>query len=132
MGVAPVDRRDTLGTRPRHLLRDRDAVYGRDFRQRAKGIGIDAIATPVRSPRANAIAERVIGTLRRECLEYMIMLDEQHLRLVLSEYVGCYNRDRRHRTLGLPTPEPRPRPTIGRIRSRPVQHGLHYFYERAA
>jgi hypothetical protein len=55
------------GTRPRHLLRDRDAVYGRDFRERAKRIGIDAIATPVRSPRANAIAERVIGTLRREC-----------------------------------------------------------------
>jgi transposase InsO family protein len=55
--------------RPRHLLRDRDAIYGRDFRQRVKRIGIDAIATPVRSQRANAIAERVIGTLSREYLD---------------------------------------------------------------
>jgi putative transposase len=69
-------------THPRHLLRDWDAVYGRDFRLRAKRIGIDAIATPVRSPRANAFAERVIGTLRRECLDHMIVLDQQHLRSV--------------------------------------------------
>jgi transposase InsO family protein len=120
------------GTRPRHLLRDRDAVYGHDFRQRAKRIGIDTIATPVRSPRANAIAERVIGTLRRECLDYMIVLDEQHLRSVLGEYVGYYNEDRPHRTLGLQTPELRPRPTTGWIRSRPVLHGLHHVYKRAA
>src|SRR3954469_25030863 len=55
------------GNKPRHLLQDRDAVYGRDFRQRASRIGIDSIATPVRSPQANAVVERVIGTLRREC-----------------------------------------------------------------
>jgi transposase InsO family protein len=120
------------GHTPRHLLRDRDAVYGRDFRQRAQPIGVDAIATPVRAPRANAIAERVIGTLRRECLDHLIVLDEQHLRSVLSEYVGYYNQDRPHRTLGLQTPEPRPRPTTGRIRSRPVLHGLHNVYERTA
>jgi putative transposase len=118
--------------RPRHLLRDRDAVYGRDFRQRARRIGIDAIATPVRSPRANAIAERVIGTLRRECLDHLIVLDEQHLRSVLAEYVAYYNQDRPHRTLGLQTPEPRPRPTTGPIRSRPVLNGFHHVYERAA
>ena len=58
------------GHKPRHLLRDRDAIYGRDFRARAERVGIDAIATPVRSPRANAVAERVIGTLRRECLDH--------------------------------------------------------------
>ena len=119
-------------TRPRRLLRDRDAVYGHDFRQRAKGIGIDSIATPGRSPRANEIAERVIGNLGRECLDHMIVLDEQHLRSVLSEYVGYYNKDRPHRTLGLQTPEPRPRATTGRIRSRSVLHGLHNVYERAA
>jgi len=73
------------GQKPRHLPRDRDAVYGRDFRQRARRIGIDAIATPVRSPRANAVAERVIGTLRRECLDHMIILDEHHLLSVLHE-----------------------------------------------
>ena len=75
------------GRKPRHLLRDRDAVYGRDFRQRARRIGIDSVATPVASPRANAVAERFIGTLRRECLDHLIVLDEQHLRSVLGEFV---------------------------------------------
>jgi transposase InsO family protein len=122
------------GYRPRHLLRDRDAVYGRDFRQRARRIGLDAIATPVRSPRANAVAERVIGTLRRECLDHLIILDEQHLTSVLAEFVRYHNRDRPHRTLtlGLQTPEPRLRPMNGPIRSRPVLNGLHHVYERAA
>jgi len=64
------------GHKPRHLLHDRDAVYGRDYRQRARRVGIDAITTPVRAPCANAIAERVIGTLRRECLDHMLILDE--------------------------------------------------------
>src|ERR1700704_935836 len=71
------------GRKPRHLLRARGAVYGRDFRRHARRIGIDAIATPVRSPRANAVIERVIGTLRRKCLDLMIILDEHHLLSVL-------------------------------------------------
>jgi transposase InsO family protein len=120
------------GHTPRHLLRDRDAVYGRGFRQRARRIGIDAIATPVASPRANAIAERVIGTLRRECLDHLIILDEQHLWSVLAEFVGCYNLERPHRALRLETPESAPRPVEGLVRSRPVLGGLHHVYERAA
>ena len=120
------------GQQPRHLLRDRDAVYGREFRQRARRIGIDAIATPVRSPRANAIVERVIGTLRRECLDHLIVVNEQDLRSVLAEFVAYYNRERPHRTLGLQTPEHRSRPATGSIRSRPVLNGLHHVYERAA
>jgi transposase InsO family protein len=107
-------------------------VYGRDFRRRAQRIGIDAIATPVRSPRANAIAERVIGTLRRDCLDYLIVLDERHLVSVLTEFVRYYNRNRPHRSLGLQTPETRLRPVTGPIRSRPVLNGLHHVYERAA
>src|SRR5918997_2798422 len=79
------------GKRPTHLLRDRDAVYGRDFQTRAKALGIDTVLTPVRSPRANAIAERVIGSLRRECLDQVIPLSERHLRTVLDEYVDYYN-----------------------------------------
>ena len=118
--------------KPRHLLRDRDVVYGRDFRQRARRIGIDAIATPVHAPTANAIVERVIGTLRRECLDHMIVLEEQHLTWVLAEFVRFYNQERPHRTLDLQTPEPRPRPTAGPIRSRPMLNGLHHVYERAA
>ena len=120
------------GHTPRHLLRDRDAVYGRDFRARAERVGIDAIATPVRSPRANAVAERGIGTLRRECLDHMLVLDEHHLLSVVREFVAYYNSDRPHRTLGLQTPEPRPRPTTGPMWSRPVLNGLHHVYERAA
>ena len=120
------------GHKPRHLLRDRDAVYGRDFRQRAQRIGIDAIATPVRAPRANAVAERVIGTLRRECLDHLIVPDEQHLRSALTEFTHYYNTERPHRTLGLQTPEPRPRPTTGPIRSRSVLRGLHRVYQRVA
>jgi transposase InsO family protein len=61
-------------------------VYGRDFRRRTQRIGIDGIATPIHAPKANAIIERVIGTLRRECLDHLIVLDEQHLRSVLAQY----------------------------------------------
>jgi transposase InsO family protein len=120
------------GHTPRHLLRDRAAVSGRDFRQRAERIGIDAIATPVRSPRANAVIERVIGTLRRECLDHVIVLDERHLASVLAEFVRYYNKDRPHRPLGLQTPRPKLLPATGPIRSRPVLNGLHHVYERAA
>jgi transposase InsO family protein len=107
-------------------------VYGRNFRRRAQRIGIDAIATPVQSPRANAVVERVIGTLRRECLDHVIVVNEQHLRSVLTNFVRYYNQDRPHRTLGLQTPEPRLRPAIGPIRSRSVLNGLHHVYERAS
>src|SRR3982750_4810491 len=96
------------------------------------GFGIVAIATPVRSPRANAVAERVIGTLRQECLDHLIILDEHHLSSVLREFVAYYNGERPHRTLGLQTPEAKLRPVTGPIRSRPVLNGLHYVYERAA
>jgi putative transposase len=86
--------------RPRQdLLRDRDAAYGHDFRERARRIGIDAVATPIHAPKANAIAERVLGTLRRECLHHVIVLDEQHRRSVLAEFVRYYNQERPHRTL---------------------------------
>ena len=120
------------GHTPRHLLHDHDAAYGRDFRQRARRIGIDAIATPIASPRANAIVERFIGTLRRECLDHLIILDERHLRSVLDEFVRYYNLERPHRTLSLETPLLVHRPAEGSVRSRPVLGGLHYVYERAA
>ncbi len=120
------------GRQPRHLLRDRDAVYGRDFRQRAERMGVDAIATPIRAPKANAVTERVIGTLRRECLDHVIVLNEQHLSAVLTEFVRYSNAERPHRTLHMETPEPRDRSAIGLVQSRPVLNGLHHAYERAA
>ncbi|MGH2351685.1 MAG: integrase core domain-containing protein [Chloroflexota bacterium] len=123
------------GRRPRHLIRDRDAVYGGDFRERAKALGIDTVLTPVRAPRANAVAERAIGTLRRDCLDHLIPLDEPHLRTILDEYVHYYNTARPHRTLQLDTPRPtagpRARPPHS-VRSRPILGGLHHVYESVA
>ena len=89
------------GRRPRHLVRDRDAVYGGDFAARARGLGIETVLTPVRAPRANAIAERVVRTLRNDCLDHVIPLDEAHLHAVLTEYVAYYNSERPHRALAL-------------------------------
>jgi transposase InsO family protein len=123
------------GRRPTHVIRDRDAVYGGDSRQRARRLGIQTVLTPVRAPRANAIAERVIGSLRRDCTDHLIPLDERHLRTVLAEYIDCYNRDRPHRTLRLETPQPQARSRAGpllRVRARPVLGGLHHVYEWAA
>ena len=92
------------GTAPRFLLRDRDRSYGQDFALRAAKIAIKAIQTPVQAPKENAVVERVIGTLRRECTDHIIVLNHQHLRSVLREYITYYNDLRPHRSLVLETP----------------------------
>jgi putative transposase len=120
------------GRRPRFLLRDRDAVYGGDLTRRAAALGIEPLLAPVRAPRANAVAERVIGTLRRECLDHLLVLNEQHLRGVLAEFVAYYHRDRPHRTLRLEPPRPASRSPTGPITVRRVLGGLHHVYQRAA
>jgi transposase InsO family protein len=117
---------------PKYLVRDRDASYGGDFGRRAKRLGIRALMTPIRAPRANAIAGPVVGTFRRGCLDHAIVFDERHLWSVLREFVGYYNADRPHRGLGLETPEPAERPEAGPVHSRPVLGGLHHAYERVA
>ena len=117
-------------------MRDRDCPYGGSFNARAARLAIEAIPTPVQAPKANAVAERVIGTLRRECLDHVIIIDEQHLRRVLWEYAAHYNGARPHRTLGLQTPTgPSLRaapPPADRITARPVLGGLHHEYEWVA
>jgi transposase InsO family protein len=120
------------GRTPAYLVRDRDAVYGADFARKAAGLGIRTLLTPVRAPRANAIAERLVGTLRRECLDHVIVVNERHLRAILSDFTRYYNADRPHQALGLDTPRSLDRPPVGSIRSRPVLGGLHHVYERAA
>jgi putative transposase len=126
------------GRRPRYVLRDRDAVYGRAFAAQAAALGIDTLLTPFRAPRANAIAERVIRTLRTECLDHVLVFDERHLQRVLQEYVAYYNTDRPHRSLGLRPPLPgapplrAPSGSPGRVVARPVLGGLHHVYHRAA
>lgn len=120
------------GRTSRYLPRDRDAAYGGDFRERARHLGIETLLSPVRAPRGNAIVERVVGTLRRDCLDHPLVLNERHLRVALRELVRYYNADRPHRSFGLETPRPAARLEVGPVRSRPVLGGLHHVYERAA
>src|SRR5467141_3016177 len=79
-------------------------VYGGDFVARARGLGIETLLTPVRAPRANAIAERIVRTLRYECFDHLIVVNEAHLRAVVGEYAAYYNAERPHRGLHLEPP----------------------------
>jgi transposase InsO family protein len=107
-------------------------VYGRDFVERTRRVGIETVLTPIRAPRANAIAERLVGTLRRECLDHLVIVNEAHLRGVIAEFAAYYNLERPHRALGLQAPIPSVRPTHGLLRSQPILGGLHHVYQRAA
>ena len=124
------------GTKPGHLIRDRDRCYGTDFVEKAARIGIQSVLTPVRAPNANSICERVIGTLRRECLDHMIVLGERHLHRVLREYGDHYNAIRPHRSLALDSPMgwvPEPAPSShALLLRREVLGGLHSEYKWAA
>jgi transposase InsO family protein len=120
------------GRSPRYLLRDRDRVYGADFGAKLKGLGIEQLLTPVRAPRANAVAERMVGPFRRECLDHAVVVNDHHLRALLEEFTDYYNRQRPHRTLHLESPVPSARAPTGAIRSRPVLGGLHHEYEFVA
>ena len=121
------------GKQPKYVIRDRDCCYGGSFNTKAALMGIQALLTPVHAPKANAIAERVIGTLRRECLDHFIIINERHLLTVLREYGPYYDGGRPHRTLGLDTPTGPPAragpPRAGRIIAHPVLGGLHHEYE---
>lgn len=120
------------GRTPRFWLRDRDTSYGGDFVTRAANIGIRTVLPPVRAPQANSIAERVMGTLRRECFDHVIVRNERHLRRLMAEYVRFYNDDRPHQTLGLEPPNGRPPVGSGPIIAMSVLGGLHHVYRRAA
>ena len=99
--------------------------------QRTRRLGIQTLLSPVRAPRANAVAERVIRTLRNECLDHLIIVNEQHLRTVLAEFVRYYNTERTQRSLRLDTPRPAVRLAAGPVHSSPVLGGLHHVYKRA-
>ena len=121
-------------TTPRFLLRDRDAVYGVEFRDRVLSMGIEEVITAPRSPWQNPYVERVIGTLRRECLDHVIILNERHLQRILGSYLDYYHGSRTHLSLGKDTPYGRPvQPAItGKVISLPKVGGLHHRYERLA
>ena len=123
---------------PRYLIHDRDNRYGTNFMKRLQALGIIPVRTPFRSPKANAIAERWVRSVRAECLDHVLIVNARHLRRVLTEYVAYYNRWRPLRALGQSPPcEPEPPPSSAndngkRIVARPVLDGLHHVYERAA
>ncbi len=121
-------------TAPRYLLRDRDASYGAYFRRRVEAMGITQIVTAPRSPWQNAYVERMIGSIRRECLDHIVIFNERHLRCVLSSYVDYYQRTRTHLSLDKDCPDSRPiqPPRIGRVVAIPQVGGLHHRYERLA
>jgi len=118
--------------RPRFLLRDRDGAYGRVFDAAVHTLGIRTLRTTPHSPWQNAYVERVIGSIRRECLNHMIVLSQAGLRAILLEYVEYYNGGRTHQGLEGQTPELRPQKTQGKILSTPVLGGLHHVYRRAS
>ncbi|TFH40335.1 MAG: integrase [Lysobacterales bacterium] len=121
-------------TAPEYLVRDRDGIYGSDFTRRVAAMGIEQIRTARRSPWQNPYVERVIGSIRRECLDHMIVIDERHLRRVLRKYVDYYHRSRTHLGLEKDCPETRPIESVemGDIRAGPVLGGLHHRYSRRA
>jgi putative transposase len=121
-------------TAPRYLLRDRDASYGGAFRYRVKAIGIKEVITAPRSPWQNPYVERIIGSIRRECLDHIIIFNERHLRNVLSSYFQYHHKTRTHLSLDKDCPEPRPIQPLsaGKIIAFPEMGGLHHRYERRA
>jgi putative transposase len=118
----------------RFLIRDRDSKFSADFDEVFRTEGIRVVQTPVRAPKANAYAERVVRTIRAECLDWTLILGRGHLDQTLRTYVDHYNRARPHRALGLvpPLPPEVQPPTIGVIRRRDRLGGLIHEYEREA
>jgi putative transposase len=119
---------------PRYLIRDRDSVYGERFSRQAKTLGIREVMIAPRSPWQNAYAERVIGSIRRECLDHVVVIGGRHLLRILREYVEYYNGSRTDLSLAKDAPTPRTvyEPSAGRVVELPRVGGLHHEYPRRA
>jgi putative transposase len=119
---------------PPYLLRDRDRIYGGSFRQRIRNMGIDEVIIAPKSPWQNPYVERFIGSIRRECLDHVIVLGERHLQRLLQQYLHYYHGWRTHLSLAMDCPVPRPihPPEQGRVIAVPEVGGLHHHYERQA
>jgi transposase InsO family protein len=119
---------------PKYLLRDRDAIYGEEFRKRILAIGIEQVLSAPRSPWQNPFVERLIGTLRRDCLDHVIALNECHFRRVIGRYLSYYHHWRTHLSLSMDAPNPRVAhpPEQGRVVAFAELGGLHHHYERLA
>ena len=122
------------GSEPRYLLRDRDGIYGEAFGEHVKAMGIEEVVTAPRSPWQNPFAERLLGTVRRDCLNHVIVLGEAHLRRTLTRYFRYYHKYRTHLSLEKDAPEPRAvqDASLGRVIEVSEVGGLHHHYERRA
>lgn len=130
----------------RFLIHDRDSIFSREVDETIENLGLKVLRTPVRAPQANAYCERLIGTMRRECLDFMIPLNEKHLRTIMREWIRHYNQDRPHSSLGPGLPIPIAKPALlsrnnrhqipqgWKVVSKSVLGGLHHEYhlEKAA
>ena len=138
--------RAVVGEESRHqyLIHDRDKIFAKHIEHSIRALGIEVLRLPVASPKANSICERVIGTIRRECLDWMIPMSEAHLRSILREWVTHYNRGRPHSALGPGVPDPpkesvkAPKSTFRHglavgalVLARAVMGGLHHEYSLA-
>lgn len=122
-------------TAPKYLIRDNDKIYGFEFNKRIDSLGIKPVKTAFKSPWQNAYCERVIGTIRRDCTDHVIIFNEKHLKRVLRQYINeYYNVSRTHLSLGKDCPEPRDieTPEMGKIVEIPILGGLHQRYCRQA
>jgi putative transposase len=123
-----------FGERPRFLIRDNDKKFGEQFQDVVDGTDIELLKTPVEAPRANAFCGRFLGSLRRECLDYMLILSERHLRRIVTDYVTYFNQARPHQGIDqrIPCGPPRPDHPDGELVGLPVLGGLHHDYRRKA
>ena len=119
---------------PKYLLRDREGVYGQEFQRRAQALGLKELRIAPHSPWQSPYVERLIGSVRRECLDHVIVLNPAHLHGILQDYFAYYHRSRTHLGLDKDAPEPRPvqGPNASRIVALPQVRGLHHRYERRA
>ncbi len=119
---------------PRFLIRDRDGTYGDYFKNRMKGMGIEEVPIAPRSPWQNPFCERIIGSIRRDCLDHVIVLNETHLYRILTEYFDYYHNSRCHLSLDRNSPTPRKvePPSRGEVVAIPQVGGLHHRYTRRA
>ena len=121
---------------PRYLIHDRDGCFGASFNRRVASLKIKQIRAPVKAPKANAIAERWVRTIRNECLDHKLTMSHQHLQRLVAEFIAYYNRWRPHRSLGQRAPCPRvkdfPAESNRHLIAKPVLGGLHHVYQWAA
>jgi len=117
---------------PRFLIRDRDTKFGEVFTHSVSALGMEPLLTVYRSPWQNGVVKRLIGSIRRECLDHVIIFNEPHLREILQDYIRYYNAQRTHLGINKDSPEPRKVQSDGEIDRVAVVNGLHHFYFRNA